>query len=144
MAGDLRDLAKRLNSRADRLPEQVNEVKKKVVRTIVADLAHVTPVDTSQAISNWQTGIEARPEGELPPHYPGEMGSSYAASARETIDRAEQDLKTVKPGQTVYISNVLQYIGFLNDGSSRQAPAGFVERAVLLGRKIVSSSKLFK
>lgn len=144
MAGDLRDLAKRMNKYADRLPENVNEVKKKVVRTVVNDLAHITPVDTSQAISNWQTNIGSAPQGELPPHYPGEGGSSYQASARETIDRAEKELAIVKPGQAVYLSNVLPYIKPLNDGSSRQAPAGFVERAILLGRKIASSAKLFK
>lgn len=144
MAGDLRTMASNLRKRADVIPVQANELKKKVVRTIVNDLAHVTPVDTTEAISNWQLGIGTRPESEIAPHFPGKHGSTFAASSSETIAIAERELTAAKPGQPVYTSNVLRYIGFLNDGSSAQEPAGFVERAVLLGRKITSSFKFFK
>lgn len=144
MAGNLKDLAKRLRKRADDLPEAANRVAKQVAQTIVNDLAHVTPVDTSQAISNWQLGIDDRPDTPIEPHYPGERGSTYSASASQTIEEAEAELKTKQPGQTIYISNVLRYIGRLNEGSSAQAPAGFVERAVLLGRLVVDKAKLFR
>lgn len=124
------------------VPDVANRTAVKVAETIINDLAHVTPVDTSQAISNWQLGIDDRPDSPIGPHFPGERGSTYSASASETIAEAEAKLKNKQPGQTIYISNVLRYIGRLNEGSSTQAPAGFVERAVLLGRLVAEKVKV--
>lgn len=142
MAGNLKDLSKRMNKLADGVGTIASDAAVKVAEAIINDLAHVTPVDTSQAISNWQVGIADRPETPIGPHYPGERGSTYSASASETVADAEAKFKTKKPGQTIYISNVLRYIGRLNEGSSTQAPAGFVERAVLLGRLVAEKVKV--
>jgi len=143
VANDLRTLGKRMNALADSIPKRANELKKKVVMTIVSDLAYSTPVDTSQAISNYQVNT-VRPETAIKAHFQGERGSTYQASARETIDRARTFLETVQPGQAVYISNVLPYIIPLNNGTSTQEPAGFIERAVLLGRKEIVKFRLLK
>jgi hypothetical protein len=144
MAGNLSSLAKNLRKRADELPKTASALAVKIAETIVGDLAHVTPVDTSQAISNWQTELNTPADAPIGPHYPGEKGSTYSASARETIDRAKATLKNKQPGEPIYLSNVLRYIKRLNEGSSSQAPAGFVERAVLLGRLAVEKTKLFR
>ncbi len=64
------------------------------------------------------------------------------ASAAETINQARAVLATKKPGQKIYITNNLPYIRRLNDGYSKQAPAGFVERAVLIGRKMRKNFKI--
>jgi hypothetical protein len=40
-----------------------------------------------------------------------------------------------KIGNTLYISNHLQYIQRLNDGWSMQAPANFVEKAISTGKR---------
>lgn len=142
MAGNLKDLAKRMRALADDVPTVASKAAVKVAETIVNDLAHVTPVDTSQAISNWQVKLESPADTPIGPHYPGEKGSTYSASASQTIEDAEVVLKNKKPGQSIYISNVLRYIGRLNEGSSAQAPAGFVERAVLIGRLVAEKVKV--
>ncbi len=144
MAGNLRDLATRMRQRADELPKEASRLAVRISETIINDLAHVTPVDTSTAISNWQTELDAPAGSIVDAHYPGEKGSTYSASARETIDQAKATLKNKKPGQPIYMSNLLRYIKRLNEGSSSQAPAGFVERAVLLGRLTVEKTKLFR
>jgi hypothetical protein len=136
MANDLLHLADSLNKLDKAIPEAASKVAKAIALTIVADLAYKTPVDTSNAISNWQTTLGVPASVEIPPHYMGSRGSTFAASAGETIAHAKVTLGIKKPGQSIYIANNADYIKDLNEGSSRQQPAGFVERAELLGRRI--------
>lgn len=134
MARNLLDLAKSLESRAALLPEFGSSFAKHVAITIVTELATVTPVDTSQAISNWTVTLDDPSKAFVGPHYPGERGSTYQASSQETIMNAKIALLKKKPGQKIYITNNAPYIRKLNDGSSPQQAAGFVERAVLVGK----------
>lgn len=142
MPRTLLDLAADMNKLADSIPQAISSYKVKIAQTIVADLAYKTPVDTSQAISNWVVTLGARNVGIVPPHYPGESGSTRNASAQETIQRANIVLQQKKPGQSIFITNNLPYIVRLNDGYSAQAPAGFVERSILIGRRMASKFKL--
>lgn len=114
-----------------------NRLAVKVAMTIVEDLAHVTPVDESTAISNWQVQLNAPVQSAIRAYYPGSQGSTYSQSAAATIENARAELAAKKPGQPIYLSNVLRYIKRLNAGWSTQAPAGYVERSVLLGRLVV-------
>lgn len=142
MSKSLLDLANSLEQRAAKLDDEACRVAVYIAETIVADLAYKTPVDTSQALSNWQVSLGSPVDSKIPPYYPGEGGSTRNSSAQSTIDTAKNLLKQKRPGVTIYISNVLPYIRRLNDGYSKQAPAGFVERAVLIGRKTIKKAKL--
>jgi len=142
MAKTLLDLANSLEQRAAKLDSEACRVAVSVAETIIADLAYRTPVDTSQALSNWQVTLGSKVDNKIPPHYPGEGGSTRNSSAQATIDAGCNILRSKRPGVTIYISNVLPYIRRLNDGYSKQAPAGFVERAVLIGRKMIKKAKL--
>lgn len=134
---DLRDLANRLTDMSRTgFDAQANQVKIKVVTEIVRYLVRTTPVDTSQALSNWQVTLGVASAHRIPPIIPGKHGSTYELSADQAIEFAIAVAKTAKPGQSVWISNKLPYIRRLNDGYSSQAPAGFVEAAQLIGRKI--------
>jgi hypothetical protein len=133
----LNDLAKRMRKKAKEVPEMGNNLAIKVTMQIVQDLAHVTPVDESTAISNWQVELNSPVQSAIRAYYPGSKGSTYSLSAAATIDDARAALANKKPGQPIYLSNVLRYITRLNEGSSTQAPAGYVERSVLLGRLVV-------
>lgn len=144
MPKSLLNLANELEAKADDIKEQGSQLAVKVAMTIIVDLAYRTPVDTSRAISNWQVTLGAPPTGSIQAHYLGRLGSTYSASASETVSLAKLILKTKKPNQAIYISNNLPYIRKLNEGSSQQAPAGFVERAILLGRKQLSNAKVGK
>jgi antitoxin (DNA-binding transcriptional repressor) of toxin-antitoxin stability system len=114
-----------------------NERKKKAVRAVVKHLLEVTPVDTTKAMSNWLVGIGEPQKVELEARVEGEAGSSKAASAAATYAETDRLIRTVKAGQTVYITNNTPYIGRLNAGSSSQAPAGFIEGAGLIGREVL-------
>lgn len=146
MQKSLLDLADFLNKKANEIAKAASDLATGTALTIVGDLAIKTPVDTSKAISNWQVALGNPPAGTISPHYPGSDGSTFSASAGETLAKAKLVLRTKKPGDSIYITNNLPYIKKLNDGSSKQEPAGFAERAILLGRKFRESrkGKIFK
>lgn len=126
-----------MRAKAKEIPEMGNKLAIRVTMTIVNDLAYATPVDESTAISNWQVELNSPVQNAIRAYFPGQLGSTYAASAAQTVENAKAELAGKKPGQPIYLSNVLRYIVFLNNGSSTQAPAGYVERSVLLGRLVV-------
>lgn len=132
---DLRDLAFQMKALADKLPTAGSELATRVAIEIVTALVRTTPVDTSEALSNWQVTLGSPGASRIPPYVKGKEGSTEEISAERTILEAVAILKTKQPGQSIWIQNVLPYIRVLNDGSSHQAPAGFVERAQLIGRK---------
>ena len=142
--GNLLDLANRLDKLAENIGEASSDHAVKVALTIVGDLAYKTPVDSSQALSNWDVTLDTPATAKHGPHVPGVQGSTQKASAQETIDRAKKVLANKKPGQVIYITNNQPYIRRLNDGYSKQVPSGFVERAVLIGRKLKARFTLRK
>lgn len=133
--GNLLDLAKRCEALADGIPLAASELASSVARVVHKDLVTVTPVDTSKALSNWVLTVEEPWALYLPAHIEGEAGSTREDSGQLALAAGEQQLALKKPGVPIFIQNNAPYIRRLNDGWSAQEPAGFVERAVLLGRK---------
>ena len=73
-----------------------------------------TPVKTGRAEGNWQTAIGSAVEGDID-RLDGEVA----------IIEGLRTLAKLKPFETVWISNNLDYIEVLEAGHSQQAPAGF-------------------
>lgn len=142
--GTLLGLADKLEKKLGAL-EQGNSVRAvKIASAVLRDLVTVTPVDTSEALSNWQIGIGSRPATNIPPYAAGRFGSTRALSAGEAISEGEQKLRAKKPGQTIYISNVTPYIGELDRGSSAQFAGGFTARARVVARRVAESLRAGK
>lgn len=141
MAKSLKSLEGILNKKLKQIKEDASETAKATAIAIVEQLALDTPVDTSQALSNWQVSLNNPVSSEIGPYVGGEFGSSFGASFSATVNNARSVLASKKPSQPIYISNVLDYIADLNAGSSKQAPAGFVESAILKGRKKAKNLK---
>lgn len=78
-----------------------------------------TPVDTGRARSNWLASISAPRTDTV-----DVRGQAQAiADAAVVIQQAPEF-------PVIYLANNLPYIQRLNEGSSKQAPAGFVEGAI--------------
>ena len=135
MPRNLLDLARNLEAKAKSIDKVASDKAVAVVDRIINVLAWSTPVDTSKAVSNWIVSIGAPNYMERAAYQPGYLGYTHAASATEMIAAARAMLKNKKPGEPLYITNNVDYIRKLNSGTSRQAPAGFVEAAVLIARK---------
>lgn len=131
---NLSDLSKKMDNLSKKVEEDVNKIAKEVAMEVVTYLAYKTPVDTSKALSNWQVGINTAKTSEIEAYSPGNNGSTQGASAATTINNADSALKARKFGQDIHITNNAEYIKDLENGSSRQAPTGFVAFAIEAGR----------
>ena len=142
MPRNLNDLGKMF----DRLPREIKTAASMAAvfasTTIVKDLTNNTPVDTTKALSNWIVSLGSPATGEIGPHSPGFAGHTKTPSALQTYSAAVAILAKKKPGQVIYITNNVDYVKLLNEGSSKQQPAGFVQRAVYLGRLAVRNYKI--
>lgn len=112
-----------------------NTVKKKVAIAIDQVVTLATPVKTGRARANWRVGIGSPVQGTTDAEDQGGQATVQAAKAK--INTADSD-------DDIFISNSLPYIGELNNGSSAQAPAGFVEKAIQKGVAVVKNSRLIK
>jgi hypothetical protein len=113
------------------LEDVTEQVIKKLTLDIVANLRRApidggTPVDTGWARANWIANVST------PLTSP--VGMRDAAGVSQASAAQQQGLGKVLAYKIqagpVYISNNVDYIVKLNDGSSRQAPSGFVQRAI--------------
>jgi len=132
---DLRELDRRMLAYKRAIPQAASDLAASVARVVHKDLVVTTPVDVSTAVSNWQLTLEPVLNISIPAYIPGSEGSTHDDSAQMALLQGEQQLEQKKPGMPIYLTNNLPYIRRLNDGYSKQTPAGFVERAELLGRK---------
>jgi len=130
----LNDLANSLDEKTKEVKQVASDAAKKVALMALTRLVETTPVDTSTALSNWQISIGYPATSFIDAYAPGYLGYTASASARQAISVGKQNLEAKKPGQTIYLSNNAPYIRDLNSGSSKQAPAGFVEATILVVR----------
>ena len=88
-----------------------------------------TPVDTGRARGNWMCTIavpaEAIAQGE--DWFKGQTIGDFDKSGRETIQAAADEVMAWNPREVaVFLTNNLPYIERLENGWSKQAPAGMV------------------
>lgn len=118
-----------------KVQSQSTAVVKKVVLEMFTRVMKRTPVDTGNARVNWEIGVN-------------EIKSTVATAAAiegenqvsaQALLAGLSELSTFKAGQTVYITNNVEYIGHLESGHSKQAPAGMVAITVREFQDIVQS-----
>lgn len=139
--GDLLKLAKKLEELAKGFDKSSGKTTEKIALTILGQLVYSTPVDSSKALSNWQLNVGSPIKFKIDAYFPGEFGSSQKQSAQAALEAAKKALQGRKSGEPIYITNNLPYINRLNDGHSKQTTPGFIERAILLGRRSVRGQK---
>lgn len=94
-----------------------------VANLVAAPSEGGTPVDTGWARANWQPNIGGP--------------ARTTSGSRESVTSAAQNEGLgalvgwrLASGAKIHITNNVPYIGFLNQGTSKQAPAGFVQAAI--------------
>lgn len=114
--------------------EKVLGTLETAVRTIAfvvdAELVKNTPVDLGRARANWLPSLNVPDVTIIPPPIKGESIARKADIATAISAYVLAD--------TILITNNLPYIKALNDGSSTQAPAGFVDEALAKGKRALS------
>lgn len=144
MADGLGDFARRIRIRGRQVEEGVNRIVRKVALIADRELVLETPVDTGRARSNWQVSLGSPITDEREPYAPGEgLGRGEGANAAGALQQGQDRIGQRKSGQDIYIQNNVSYIGRLNDGSSAQAPAGFVQAAITRAVGAVKNGRVF-
>lgn len=101
----------------DRVPQQASQIVRLISLQVLTGVVLKTPVDTGRARGGWQLEI-----GVVPQTTTGVEDKSGGA----TISVAASTLEAYTFGQIVYIVNNVQYVQYLETGSSSQAPSGMV------------------
>lgn len=139
---NIRSLGSRIENSGTRL---VKATSIRALRSLVDN----TPVDKGVARSNWRVGIGAPTRVVIGAYAPGRklgIGERTNASAAISAGRARiNSIKSTSRGleTAIYISNAVPYIGDLNNGSSKQVGAGFVERALLEASLEIAGFRIF-
>lgn len=129
-----------MRAKADAVETSASRLSVIGTKAAVETLVYITPVDTSEHLSNWQVFLGNPAPDPLPPHFVGSKGSTRGASAREAIDQAAQETRYKKPGQRLFISNLGPAIVKLDQGWSSQFPGGFVPRALVSFRVAITAA----
>lgn len=139
---NLMAFAQLMERRSVQVEHNALQLKKKVTSEVLRAVATATPADTGRAISNWKVVFLDSIRSSNLPFVPGIKGSTKPQNISATISAGSSPISAIKLGQVVTIVNSVDYIQDLNDGDSKQEPAGFVERAVQVGRRIVASARI--
>lgn len=129
------DLADWMEKTGKRLEIRASEMVGEMALAAGAEVAIQTPVDTGRARANWFAGTTDEP---------GKITDDVDKTAHLSIQRITAAATGVKPGESIFVFNNLPYINRLNEGSSDQAPSGFVEKAVDRAMQIAKEVRLFK
>lgn len=129
---DLGDLAVNMAKKSEKILTAADNLVGHLAQAILEAIVVDTPIDTGRAKSNWIVKV-GRASGDTREAFvPGKKGSTRAENVIATLEMGSQALAAYKHGSTVHITNNLDYINDLNDGTiSRQAPPDYVQKAIL-------------
>jgi hypothetical protein len=130
---DLERFARNISVRAQGVKDNVDILVRKVALATDTAVVLATPVDTGRARSNWQVGIGEAKSGTVGPQ-----------SQAEVLSEAKTKIDKYKGEGEIHLTNNLPYINPLNEGSSKQAPSGYVEKAVAAGAAVIRNTRVVK
>ena len=110
-----------LQAFSDAVGVTVANATRKIALELHNSIVEKTPVDTGRARASWMIQLDS-PSEAVPP--PGEYGRDNGRTREQ--QRVLKQLKDEDPYHEIWISSNLEYIEFLENGSSKQAPVGMV------------------
>lgn len=108
------------------LPQVVTE---KLVLDLHSKITLLTPVDTGRARSSWNIQ-EGTPNTSIPPEVAQAKGENRGKGSPPAIPYAPPAVQ-ITGEKPVFITSSLEYVQYLEEGSSKQAPNGMVAIAIL-------------
>lgn len=125
--------------------EGLERTVKKCALIVDQTVVMATPVDTGRARSNWIVQVNAPATIPREAYAPGESKSTEAANTQAALDQGREAIEGFTlDDASIHITNNLPYIARLNEGSSAQAPAGFVEKAVKAAVDAVNGARILE
>ncbi len=117
MSREIEQFNREIDEFAKSIPNEAITMQRKIVLEALRRLVMKTPVETGRARGGWQATIGSQAKGQI---------DTLDKDGLETITRGLAALSSLKPYQVVWITNNVDYIEFLETGSSKQAPAGML------------------
>lgn len=109
------NFALQVNRFVQKAKKRQDEAVRKIALELYQKIVIKTPVDTGRARANWAVGLNRMP------------ASTTSKTQWRAVKKAAEDLmKRIVAGDIIYITNNLDYIIYLEQGTSQQAPAGMV------------------
>ncbi len=127
--------ARRIQRRARQVETGASDAVKTAALVINQVVILETPVKTGHARANWQVGLVAPITEEI---------DAEDKTGAATIARNNTLIKAREKRVDIILSNNVPYINKLNEGSSSQAPAGFIQIAVLTAIGTLAKTRIFK
>lgn len=141
----LDQFSERIEIIANRFEKNTNKLVRQVALLADQTIVLATPVDTGRARSNWIVSVGCTSVNTISPYSEGKaLGLAETVNAQGAIAQGVSAVSSRKPGQNIFISNNLSYIGDLNNGTSLQAPKNFVKIAVHAAVAVINKTKLVK
>jgi len=109
---------------AVKIEQNANNLQKETAKEALYRIVLTTPVKTGKARSNWRVSHGKRTTAVIDTY-----GAEIAADM--AISKGVQKINETPPKTDILLNNNVDYIQELNRGSSTQAPAGFIEAAVV-------------
>lgn len=120
MATNLKTFTADLAAESTVVTRELVALHKKQIVAYVDIVAQFMPFDTGHALANIVVSVGAPNPIE---------NFDEPISVAQVVARARAALSGLPPFQVVYVNFNADYTSFLNEGSSTQAPAGFIELA---------------
>lgn len=111
---------KQLNRWGEKLTAVLTDIPVELAKDTRTRIAERTPKRTGRAAGSWNASVNEPDYSYQPETYNDVPGS---------VQVGKVSLSSFSLGDKIYVSNGIPYISALNNGSSRKAPAGFVEAA---------------
>ena len=118
------------------LEMEIERVVRVIAVNVTSELTRVNPVDTGWSKSNWIPSVGA--SVSVAPGSPENIGPAVAAQAEGRFRVLTYRLRNGK----AFISNNAPYITQLNEGRSRQAAAGWVQRSIFAALSRVKNLRI--
>lgn len=123
--------AAQLQAFGDMVQEDADQVFRIVATEVGASVIDGTPIDTGRALSNWNAGINTPDDVYRETEDPLDQ---------RTTARLTAEFQALKFGDTAFVTNATPHIPFLEYGSSRQSPNGFVRVTLARFNQIVQKA----
>lgn len=142
MPNDLAYLARRMKDLANTVEANGPKLVTAIVTNLGPTLIYSTPVDTSRARINWQPSIGSVPSDVLFPYPDKPPAADYGG--KTAVSNILSLANKFKGGTYFAITNNLDYIQDLNNGTSAQAPAAFVEQSIAMAMRAVEKFRMLR
>jgi len=111
---------------------RVKKIQQLIAQKMLNEIVDLTPVDTGRAKGNWNVN-ESTPDESYVWDKMEPSGSATKAAGAAKISQMS--------GKSIYITNGIPYMEFLEDGWSRtQAPAGITKVALAMRDDIIDEA----